>query len=57
MTQLRILLLLLLLLHSCFYFCSFSRFESVTSCYYRGAMGVLLVYDVTDAKSFHNLAR
>ncbi|XP_031429767.1 ras-related protein ORAB-1-like isoform X2 [Clupea harengus] len=31
------------------------RFNSVTSSYYRGAHGIIIVYDVTDQKSFNNL--
>eukprot|EP01098_Paradermamoeba_levis_P003055 TRINITY_DN1427_c0_g1_i4.p1 TRINITY_DN1427_c0_g1~~TRINITY_DN1427_c0_g1_i4.p1 ORF type:complete len:141 (-),score=31.00 TRINITY_DN1427_c0_g1_i4:15-437(-) len=33
------------------------RFRTITSSYYRGAHGVIVVYDITDATSFNNVKR
>ncbi|WFC97793.1 GTP-binding protein [Malassezia yamatoensis] len=31
------------------------RFRTITTAYYRGAMGILLVFDLTDEKSFNDI--
>ncbi|KAI3386270.1 hypothetical protein SNEBB_007612 [Seison nebaliae] len=31
------------------------RFKTITTAYYRGAMGIMLVYDITNDKSFDNI--
>ena len=33
------------------------RYKSITSAYYKGAMGALLVYDVTNQATFNNIER
>ena len=32
------------------------RFKTITSAYYKGSHGVILVYDITDRESFNNIA-
>ncbi len=31
------------------------RYKSITSCYYKGAKGGIIVYDITKKESFHNV--
>lgn len=33
------------------------RFHTITTSYYRGAMGIMLVYDITNAKTFENISK
>ena len=33
------------------------RFHTITTSYYRGAMGIMLVYDITSSKTFDNIAK
>lgn len=33
------------------------RFHTITTSYYRGAMGIMLVYDITNHKTFENISK
>jgi Ras-related protein Rab-10 len=33
------------------------RFHTITTSYYRGAMGIILVYDITSSKTFENISK
>lgn len=33
------------------------RFQAITASFYRGAMGIMLIYDVTNGQSFDNISR
>ncbi|ESO03441.1 hypothetical protein HELRODRAFT_157126 [Helobdella robusta] len=33
------------------------RFHTITTSYYRGAMGIILVYDITSLKTFENISK
>jgi Ras-related protein Rab-10 len=33
------------------------RFHTITTSYYRGAMGIMLVYDITSSKTFDNISK
>merc|ERR1712062_400190 len=33
------------------------RFHTITTSYYRGAMGIMLVYDITSLKTFENISK
>jgi len=45
----------------CLYICRDTagqeRFHTITTSYYRGAMGIMLVYDITNEKTFENIVK
>lgn len=45
----------------CFFICRDTagqeRFHTITTSYYRGAMGIMLVYDITNEKTFENIVK
>src|SRR5579872_546847 len=37
--------------------CGQERYRTIAQSYYRGAMGILLIYDITDERSFNNIVK
>lgn len=48
-------------MYLCLYICRDTagqeRFHTITTSYYRGAMGIMLVYDITNEKTFENIVK